>query len=145
MNSPEEIKGSPREQLLDKLVAFERALDNFHPERRRRGLMESVTELRDSTAELHRHIAAHVSPRETVEWHEMPDSDAELTAIASELRMEHQEILRALAGLLSTLEEMERSMDRFATAGHIWGQGRPLAERIARHCAGEETYFGSIT
>lgn len=144
MNAQDERQASLREQMLEKLILFERALDNFHPERGNGKMELAIQDLRASAEELRKHLATHISPREMIDWYTLPDSDQELTAFAYEMQVEHQEILRALAGLLNTLEEMGTSLDRLETAGRIWGQGRPLAERIARHCAGEETSFGRM-
>jgi hypothetical protein len=143
MDRHREEKGTRREQLLARLLEFERALGSFVPgvggcyDPRITG-----AELQQATEELRQYLATHVAPQELLEWRELPDSDAELTAFAYELQIEHQEILQALAALLNTLEELERSLDRHETATRIGQHGRAVASRIARHVAWEEARFG---
>jgi hypothetical protein len=138
-------KGTPREQLLERLLCFERALLEFVPERAVQKPETMTAKLRLAAEELRQYLATHVAPPEVMEWRELPDSDADITAFAYELQIEHQEILQSLAELLNMIEEMQTSMDRHETATRIRDRGRSLSSRIARHTAGEETLFGKLS
>jgi hypothetical protein len=145
MNGQSGKKGTPREQLLERLLGFDQALLEFVPERAVRTPETTTIKLRQAAEELRHYLATHVAPREVMEWRELPDSNAEITAFAYELQIEHQEILQSLAELLNMMEEIQSSLDRHETATRIRDHGRSLSSRIARHTAGEETLFGKLS
>ena len=142
MNETPKATGNPREQLLEKLRQFEQAVQSLHISRKECERVEGIASLRQATEELRHHLAAHPAPKEMMEWREMPDTDAEITAFAYELKMEHADLLRELADLMQMMEEYDRALDRQEASAEICSECRALGLRIARHAAGEEAELG---
>ena len=75
----------------------------------------------------------------------MPDTDAEITAFASQLKAEHADLIRELSELLAAIDRLESSLDRREDTLRIYRHCKNLAHRIARHAGGEEAQLGRIS
>jgi hypothetical protein len=145
MEESKPVRGSPKQQLLEKLQQFERAGNDVPkqkvPERRK----ESLANLRAATDQLRTYLAQHLAPKELSDWRELPDSDMELETFGYELKMEHVDLQRALSDLIVEIDGYDRALDRNEAAREIQLKCKALAMRIARHAAGEEAELGRYT
>ena len=138
--------GSPaegrRQELLEKLRIFEETADKIHPERQDSDTTENVARYREAIEELQLHLTQHLASREAADWPTLPDSPADISAYADELKTEHQELIDQLSQLARAAEELETSIDRADDAARLRTHSRSLALRIARHVGKEETPLG---
>ena len=128
-----------RRQLLEKLRVFEEIAETIHPEKHGSDTAENIVRFRTAAEDLRAHLSAHLASKETMEWPELPDSGAEVSAFAAELKLEHQELLNELGRLASTAGKLDEALDRADAATRLRQQSRILALRIARHAGEEET------
>lgn len=143
MNERGNRAGRPREQLLERLSAFEKAIEPLHPNHRGPGdWKEHAAELHAAAEALRLYLADHLAPTELMDWRELPDTDAEVAAFAYELKMEHADLVRELRDMREAIWNLESSLDRRDDALRIYSQGKALARRIARHAGGEEAQLG---
>jgi hypothetical protein len=143
MKQPRNRVGNPRERLLKKLNTFEQATEPLHPNYRGLGDWKERAEVLHGAAEdLRVYLAEHLAPKELMDWRELPDTDAEITAFASQLKAEHADFIRELSELLASIEGLESSLDRRDDALRIYRRCKNLAHRIARHAGGEEAQLG---
>jgi hypothetical protein len=145
MEEPKAVRGSPREQLLYKVQQFDQAGEKVPLQRTPERRKESLMSLREATENLRTYLAQHLAPKELADWRELPDSDAEIAAFGSELKMEHSDLQRELGDLLLDIDAYDRALDRDDAARQIRLKCKTLAIRIARHAAGEEAELGRYT
>jgi hypothetical protein len=145
MEESKPVRGSPREQLLEKLKQFEQAGNEVPRQRTPERRKESLAKLREATEQLRTHLARHLAPKELSDWRELPDSDVEIAAFGYELKMEHADLQRKLGDLLLDIDAYDRALDRDEAAKQIRLTCKALAIRIARHAAGEEAELGRYT
>jgi Hemerythrin HHE cation binding domain len=145
MDEPKVARGSPRQQLLERLRDFEQAGDDVPRQRTPERRKESLAKLREATEQLRAHLARHLAPKEMAEWRELPDSDIEIAAFGYELKMEHADLQRELGDLLLSIDAYDAALDREEAATQIRLTCKALTMRIARHAAGEEAELGRYT
>lgn len=143
MNELQGTMTSPREQLLERLRAFELAAKPLHPGYRGPSdLKERTARLQSAAEELRLFLSRHPASKELMEWGDLPDTDAETAAFAHELKLEHADLLRELGELVEAITKLELALDRHEASLQIHEQCRSLAQRVARHAGGEETQMG---
>lgn len=143
MNEPKQSTGTHREQLLAKLSAFEEAIEPVHPDHKvAENWKDRTVKLLRATEELRLYLSEHMTHKELMEWRELPDADAEITAFSYELKMEHADLVRELKDLTQAIASLPASLDRRQTALQIHSQAWALAHRIARHAGGEAAELG---
>ncbi len=143
MNDQKQDTGSHRDQLLAKLSTFEEAIEPVHPDHRvSEDWKQRVANLRHGAEKLRLYLAEHLPPKEVMQWRELPDADAEFAAFASELKMEHADLVRELKDLIKAIDNLPASLDRRQAALQIHSQAWALAHRIARHAGSEAAEFG---
>lgn len=134
-----------RQELLEKLRRFEEAAEKIRYEGAAREMTERIARFRQAIQELRAHLSRHLATRETAQWPALPDSDAEISAFAAELKAEHRELIDELLQLARAADEIERAADRTEAAARIREQSRALALRIARHAGEEEAPLGNYS
>lgn len=142
MTKPERSAEGRRQQLLERLRAFEDAAEKVHPEILRPEIAESLERFRAAAEELRLHLSQHLALKETIDWPQLPDSGVEISAYANELKTEHGHLLEELAQLTRAAEEMEKTLDRVDAASQLRTRSLALALRIARHAGEEEAPMG---
>lgn len=143
MKEPRKRVGSQREQLLERLNAFEQAAEPIHPNYRGPGDWKERAETLQGAAEkLRVYLSEHLAPKELMDWRELPDTNAEVTAFADQLKAEHTDLVRELTDLIEAIRNLEASLDRREDTMRIYDRSRNLAHRIARHAGGEEAQLG---
>lgn len=131
-----------RQEILEKLRIFEEAAEKVRPEREESETDENVELYKEAIGELQLHLSRHLATREAADWPTLPDSAADISAYADELKTEHRELIDELSQLSRAADEMESSMDRVEAADRLRRQSRSLALRIARHVGKAETPLG---
>ncbi|HVB34813.1 MAG TPA: hemerythrin domain-containing protein [Patescibacteria group bacterium] len=134
-----------RQQVLEKLRLFEEAADRIRPGASGAETSENVARFRESAEQLRLHLSQHLASKETIDWPELPDSDAEISAFAHELKTEHRDLLNELAQLIRAAGEMEKTFDRADAATRLRSQSRAVALRVARHAGEEEASLGNYS
>lgn len=138
--------GSPaegrRHELLEKLRIFEETAEQIHPEREGSETAENVARYREAIEQLQLHLSQHLANREAADWPTLPDSPADISSYAGELKAEHQELIHELSRMARAADEIETSIDRSDAASQMRNQSRLLALRIARHVGKAETPLG---
>jgi hypothetical protein len=134
-----------RQQLLERLRTFEEAAAQFHPEKSAADSVEILARFQDAAQALRLHLSRHLAMKETADWPPLPDSDADITAFAGELKLEHKQLLADLAELIRDAREFPKALDRSEAARVLRKRSRELAQRIARHASDEEAPLGSYS
>lgn len=134
-----------RRQLLEMLRAFEDAVEQVHPEIKQAETPANVARFRDAAQALRTHLSKYRALKETLDWPNLPDSDAEISAFAEQLKAEHQELLGELDGVIREAEQVETAMDRAHAAARLRDRSRGLVLRIARHAGEEEAPLGNYS
>lgn len=143
MNESKQSPGSHRDQLLEKLSAFEEAIEPVHPDYKATvDWKQRAGNLRIAAEDLHRFLAEHLTPRELMEWRELPDAGEDIAAFGSELKTEHADLVRELQNLIQAIESLPASLDRRKAALQIHREAWALAHRVARHAGGEAAELG---
>jgi hypothetical protein len=131
-----------RQQLLERLRTFEEAAAQLHPEKSGVDAVEIFARFQDAAQALRLHLSRHLAMKETVDWPQLPDSDADITAFAGELKLEHKQLLADLAELIQDAREFPKALDRSEAARLLRERSRELALRVARHAGDEEAPLG---
>ncbi len=144
MSKPGRPAEGQRQQLLAKLRVFEKAAEEIHPEKQGVDTSAHIARYQNAAEDLRMHLSQHLASKETVDWPELPDSAAEISTYAGELKAEHQQLLNGLEELLRDAGKLEEALDRADAAARLRSQSRSLALRIARHAGEEEAPLGKF-
>lgn len=142
MNKTEGSAEGRRYELLEKLRKFEVAAEKIHPEKEGSETAEDVARYSEAVQELQLHLSQHLATREVADWPALPDSPADISAYAGELKAEHQALIDELSKMARAADGIETALDRTEAAMQLRSQSHLLALRIARHVGKSETPLG---